>query len=172
MNAMNDHAVCALPDATVASNATAKMSFSKIGNNYETFDHANILIHTGTSATTSATFTTMKLSESDSVTSASSMTDIVALTGGTVTSASVGFVLPGESTSSAISGGGNVVEFQLDLRKRKKYVGLSITPGQSLVCGATALLSKASESQDTTTDMTITNNSATNAVGAETLVRL
>ena len=165
MIAMNDKAMCAIPIATVATNATAKMSFSKIGNNGEKFDYANILVHVGTSATTSAVMSTLKVSESDSVSSVSSMTDIVALTGGTATSTSVGFVIP---TSHA--GGGNLVELRIDLRKRKKYLGLSLTPGQSLILGATALLSRASESQDTTTDAQISNLESTSAVSVGKLV--
>lgn len=162
----NDKAQCVIPIATVATNATQKMSFSKIGNNGESFDHANIVIHVGTSATTSAVMATLKLSESDTVTSVTSMTDIVALTGGTETSTSVGFVIPTEQEN-----GGNLIEFMLDLRKRKKYLGLTLTPGQSLIQGATALLSRASESQDTTTDMQISNLENTDAVSISKLVR-
>ena len=154
----NDNAQCVIPVATVATNATAKMSFSKIGNSGETFDYANILVHVGTSATTSAVMSTLKLSESDSVTSVTSMTDIVAFTGGTQTSTSVGFVIP-----TAQAGGGNLVAFQVDLRNRKKYLGLTVTPGQSLVCGATAILSKSSESSDSTTDARISNLESTSA---------
>ena len=165
MISSNDKAICALPVASVASTATAVLTFSKLGNAAEEFRYANILFHVGTSATTSAVMTTLKLTESDTVTNASSQTAIVALTGGTVTSSSVGFVIP-----TALAGGGNLVEFQLDLRKRKKYVGLSATPAQTLVLGATALLSRASESQDTTTDMQISNLEATTATGVELLV--
>lgn len=161
----NDNAKCAIPIATVATNATAKLSFSKIGNGGERFDYANILVHVGTSATTSAVLSTLKLSESDTVTSVSSMTDIVAFTGGTATSTSVGFVIP-----TAQAGGGNLVELRVDLRNRKKYVGMTVTPGQSLILGATALLSRASESQDTTTDMQLSNLESTSAVSVGKLV--
>ena len=91
---LNNKAQCVIPIATVATNATAKMSFSKVGNSGESFDYANILVHVGTSATTSAVMSTLKLSESDTVTSVTSMTDIVAFTGGTATSTSAGFVIP------------------------------------------------------------------------------
>jgi hypothetical protein len=141
------------------------MSFSRIGNNGEKFDYANILIHAGTNASTSAIFSTLKLSEDDSTTSVTSMTDITDFTGGTATSTSVGFVLPTGKT-----GGGNLVEFRVDLRKRKKYLGLTITPGQTLVCGATALLSRPSQSVDSVADMKITNNESTAAEGVSKLV--
>ena len=161
----NDKAMCVIPLATTATNATAKMSFSKIGNGGEKFDYANILVHVGTSATTSAVMTTIKLSESDTASSVSSMTDIVAFTGGTATSSTVGFVIP-----TAQAGGGNLVEFRVDLRKRKKYVGLSLTPAQGLILGATAMLSRASESQDTTTDAQISNLESTSATSVGKLV--
>ena len=162
---LNDKAMAVIPIATVATNATSKLSISNIGNNGESYDYANILIHVGTSATTSAVLSTLKLSESDTVTSVTSMTDIVAFTGGTATSTSAGFVIP-----TAQAGGGNLVEFRVDLRKRKKYLGLTVTPGQSLILGATAELSRASESQDTTTDMQISNLESTSAVSVGKLV--
>jgi len=165
MISSNDKAMCVLPIASVATNATAYLSFSRLGNSAEKFDYANILFHVDTSATTSAVMTTLNLKESDTVTSPSSMTAIVALTGGTVTSSSVGFVIP-----AAQAAGGNLVEFQLDLRKRKKYVGLTATPAQTLILGATALLSRASESQDTTTDMQLSNLANTSAVSVGLLV--
>jgi len=165
MISSNDKAMCVLPIASVATNATAYLSFSRLGNSAEKFDYANILFHVGTSATTSAVMTTLNLKESDTVTSPSSMTAIVALTGGTATSSSVGFVIP-----AAQAAGGNLVEFQLDLRKRKKYVGLTATPAQTLILGATALLSRASESQDTTTDMQLSNLANTSAVSVGLLV--
>jgi hypothetical protein len=165
MISSNDKAMCVLPIASVATNATAYMSFSKVGNGGEKFDYANILFHIGAAATTSAVMTTLKLTESDTVTSASSMSAIVALTGGTATSSSVGFVIP----TAQVAGGG-LVEFQLDLRKRKKYLGLTATPAQTLVIGATALLSRASESQDTTTDKRISNLANTTAVSVGKLV--
>ncbi|MDD4890977.1 MAG: hypothetical protein PHU85_13735 [Phycisphaerae bacterium] len=84
------------------------------------------------------------------------MSAIVALTGGTATSASVGFVIP----TTALAGGG-IVEFQIDLRDRKRYLGLSITPGQSLVVGAHADLFRSRESKDTAATRTLTNSGAT-----------
>jgi len=161
----NNKAQCVIPTDSVATNATAEMSFSRVGNNGETFDYANILVHVGTSSTSSAVMSTLKLAESDDTTVASSMTDIVAFTGGTETSTSAGFVIP---TSQA--GGGNLVEFQVDLRKRKKYLSLNMTPGQTLVCGATALLSRASESQDSTSDMQISNLESTSATSIGKIV--
>jgi len=149
----NNKAMCSIVPQTVATSATAKMSFSRVGNNGETFDFANVVVSCGTNATTSAVYSTLKFVESDTVTSVSSMSAITDLTGGTATSTSVGFVLPTDD----LENGGNI-EFRIDLRKRKKYVGLAITPGQSLVLAANAHLHSPSKSIDSADDAALTNN--------------
>jgi len=121
------------------------------------YDQANIYVQLGTHATNGTTVATCKISESDTVTSISSMTDVVALTGGTVTSATVGFVLP----LVAAAGYGTVVEFQIDLRKRKRFLALEITPGATTVhVGALGRLTRSKESADTAAEKAVagTNN--------------
>lgn len=151
MRPMDNKAHVATIPASVATNATQSMSFDTSG-----YDFANVKVLCSTNATTSAVFSTLKWSESDTVTSPSSQTDIVALTGGTATSTSVGFVLP----TSGITGGGVAVEFQIDLRKRKKYLGVQATPGQALTVGIVADLDK-DQSADTTTTKAESNLVAT-----------
>ena len=74
--------------------------------------------------TTGNYISTCKWAESDDSTDVSSMTDIVALTGGTsVVSGSTGWIWP---PSSSI-GRGAVFQFNIDLRKRKKYIALLFT---------------------------------------------
>jgi hypothetical protein len=146
--------------ASVATNATQTLSFDTSG-----YDFANATVVIGTNATTSAVFSTLKWSESDTVTSPSSQTDIVALTGGTATSTSVGYVLP----TTGVAGGGVAVEFQLDLRKRKKYLGLQWTPGQTLVGGVDVRLTK-DISADTTTEKTESNVAATSVASCGAIV--
>jgi hypothetical protein len=157
---MDRNKVCNLPPASVATNATAKMAFDTKG-----LERANVRISMPTSATTSAVYTTLKWSESDTVTSVSSMTDIVALTGGTATSTSAGFVLP---TSATLENGG-VVEFQIDLRARKRYMALSITPAQTQILGVVADF-EANESGDTTTEKKITNYESTSAAAIANII--
>jgi hypothetical protein len=149
--------------ASVATNATQSLSFDTSG-----FDFANAKVLVGTNVTTSAVFTTLKWSESDTVTSPSSMTDIVALTGGTATSASAGFVLP---TGTAIEGGGVAAEFQMDLRNRKKYVGCQVTPAQdpSLIVCIDCDLTK-DISADSTTTKAVTNLAATSVSSCAKIV--
>ena len=148
--------------ATVATNATQKLTFDTSG-----FDTANVKVLVGTNATTSATFTSMAWSESDTVTNVSSMTSIASLTGGTATSSTVGFVLPGAAGTAL--GGGVACEFQIDLRNRKKYLGLEVTPAQSLVFGVVADLTK-DQSADTTTEKTESNIESTSVTSCAKIV--
>jgi len=148
MNEANSGALILMPAASCATNATQGISFSKLTTGVEPFDHANIYVLMGTHATNGSRLGTLKLSESDTATSPTSMTDIVAFTGGTATSSTIGFVIP----TAASVGPGAVIEFQVDLRKRKKYVGLQITPGTTTIqIAVLARLSRAKESADTAT---------------------
>lgn len=99
-------------------------------------------------STTNNYFGTIKWAESDTSTDVTSMTDIVALTGGTATSSTVGWVWPNYASASKAT----VVEFNIDLRKRAKYIGLIIN-GPSLqaagwIAGSGDLVS-AEQSADT-----------------------
>jgi Trk-type K+ transport system membrane component len=147
--------------ASVATNATQSLSFDTSG-----FDFANAKVLVGTSATTSAVFTTLKWSESDTVTSPSSQTAIVALTGGTATSTSVGFVLP----TAAIAGGGVAAEFQIDLRKRKKYLGCQVTPAQASQVVAICVDLTKDQSADSTTTKAESNLAATSVSSCAKIV--
>jgi hypothetical protein len=156
-----------VPTASVATNATQTLTFSKVGNSNEVFDRAVVSVNIGTVATNSAVFNTCKISESDD-TVATNFSDVVALTGATATSTAAGFVFP---TGSQIEGGGKAVEFQIDLSKRKKYLKLQVTPLQKAApMYSEAALFRASESADTTTDKKIENLAATNAVGCAKIV--
>lgn len=152
MRPVHNKAHVASAPASVATNATQVLTFDTSG-----YDFANIKVIKGTHTTTSACFSTLKITESDTVTNAASQTAIVALTGGTATSTSVGFVVP---SATQMAAGGVAVEFQVDLRNRKKYLGLSITPGQSMIVCAVADLTK-DQSADTTTEKTESNIEAT-----------
>jgi len=158
INANDSSKVIFLPAS--AGSAAQYMSFDAKG-----FDQANIEMIFGSYTTTTAIIAAMKLSESDTVTSASSMTDIVAFTGttNTVTDATCGFVIPAVATS----GGGGAVEFQVDLRKRKRYIGLTYTgsSSQTSMCAAMARLSRAESSCDTAAQKTTSNKAATNVTG-------
>lgn len=145
----NNFAVSYMPLATCATNATQTMSFDTKG-----YEYLNCYVLLNTHATNGTTIQTLKFSEHDSTTTVASMTDIVALTGGTATSASVGYVLP----TVAVAGTGGTIEFQIDLRARKRYLGLSITHGATtMYTGALALLSRAKDAPSGTTNRSESN---------------
>jgi len=143
----NEGKLINMPAASAATTATQSMVIDGKG-----YDHCNIYVNIGTHATNGTTLATCKVTESDTLTSISSQSAIVALTGGTVTSSSVGFVLP----TVAAAGPGTIVEFQIDLRKRKRYIGLQITPGATTVLvGAIARLTRSKESADTVAEKAV-----------------
>jgi len=147
------------PAAAVATNASHTLVFDKTG-----YDHANIYLIVGTHATNGGDLATVKLVEHSSVTVATSMTAIAAFTGGTATSTSVGFVIPGD----AETGAGCVFEFQVDLTKRKKKMALIATmSAETLEFASIAVLTRAKISADTTTKkmgITVHSNTSTNLV--------
>ena len=141
MSVPNHGAIVILPSSTAATTATHEMSFDSSGH-----DHAVITVMVGTHATDGESIEVLKFSESDTVTSPTSMTDIVALTGGTATSTSVGFVI----NDASELGPGAIIEFDIDLRRRKKFIGLSITPGTTTMqIAAIGQLVRSKESADT-----------------------
>lgn len=144
-------AIVMMPACTVASNASHTMSFATPG-----YGHANIYIVVGTHATNGTTLQDVHLAESDTVTSATSMTTITAFAMSAATSTSIATALPAVATL----GLGGVIEMQVDLRKRKKYLGLVITPGTTTVnVAAVAVLSREAESADSYTEKSgVTNN--------------
>lgn len=87
-------------------------------------DQYNVLVAVGSHDTQTAAITAIVVSDSDTVTSASSQTAIAALSSGTATSTSASNILP----LGAVQGvGGNVNELHIDLRKRKRYVGIEVS---------------------------------------------
>jgi ABC-type thiamin/hydroxymethylpyrimidine transport system permease subunit len=164
MRNVDNASLVLLPPAATATNATKYFSFDRAG-----FDQANIFVVIGTHTTTTAVVTGVKISESDTLTSASSMTDIAALCASNTTSTSAVNAVP----AGSVQGLGAVMEFQLDLRKRKRYVGGSITADTvaTAVVSVLALLSRSGESKDSTTTKSLPLNLAnTNTVGCASLI--
>lgn len=144
------------PPASVASTATTTCLFDTVG-----FDYAIIDILSGTQSTTDAAITTIRVYEADTDTNTSSFSAVVALTGGTVTGSTVGFVIP----AVTVTGLGAGIQLQIDLRKRKRYLRLNMTPGTTLVMGAVVELSRAERARLTAANKSITNYGATAATG-------
>ena len=89
-------------------------------------DQLNVLVSCGTHNSATEAIDTISVYESDTVTVATSMTLIASLSSGTATSTSASNILP---TAAVMALGGNVQEIQIDLRKRKKYVGIAVISG-------------------------------------------
>jgi ABC-type thiamin/hydroxymethylpyrimidine transport system permease subunit len=154
----NEGAMVILPPAATLTNATQSMSFDRAG-----FDQANIMVIVGTHTTTTAVITGLKIAESDTITSATSMTDIAALCASNTTSTSAVNAIP----IGAIQGlGGVITEFQIDLRKRKKYVGLMIAADTVATAIASVIvrLTRGGTSKDTAAQKSLPLNLASTAV--------
>lgn len=151
-----------MPAASAATTATQSMVFSRAGHDYATIE---VLI--GTHATNEAAIGTLKITEHDSSTDITDHSDIVAFTGGTATSTSAGFVIPGAATV----GFGAIVQFQIDLRKRKKILALQITPGTTTMqIGAIATLTRSAQSADTAAQKSVTNSVLTDITSVARIV--
>jgi len=151
---------------STSATASSALSFDTSGQ-----DQANVYVGVGSHTTTTAAITAITVAESDTATAPSSMTAIAALSSGTATSATVSNVLP----IGAVQGlGGIVNELQIDLRKRKKYVGVTVVSAVVAVSPITtqARLTRSEQSADTAAqkagiDLTATSVSGCMAVIAD-----
>lgn len=126
--------------ASVATNGTHTVLIDTLG-----FDNADISLCLGTAAATTAA-TVCKVAESDT-TDATAFSDIVSATGGTATSATVGFVIPARSNTD----GAETYQFNINTGGRKRYLKPSFTPGSATVTAVSATLTRAGVSPTTTT---------------------
>ena len=110
------------------------------------------------SASAATQVDTLSIREDDTVPTAfTDMSAIVALTGAAATSTSAGFVLP--TPNSAVE---NNYRFKIDLKGRKRYVGINFTPGVTTRVACNAYLWRGNEgaNQATSTDATATVTTA------------
>ena len=132
--------ICLIPPVTAAAAASTTVGgVDTLGYDYCTIDVICASIPTGTDV-----MTYLQVCESDTVLP-TAYTDgdvIVALTGGTHTSATAGFVLPGLSTCTVVPIGTDL-RLNIDLRGRKRYLGLLVTPAVTTNLTAVAMLSRA-----------------------------
>ena len=112
------------------------------------FDYCVLALIAGTGDAASTAVSTLQVCESD--------TDPTAYTGGTAvtncvgaaaTSTSAGFVLPALSSSAQ-----NIYQMNIDLRGRKRYLGLNFAPEKQTVgVGCVAVLMRAENSEEIAT---------------------
>ena len=139
----NEGSLVILPPAASLTNATQRMSFDRDG-----FDQANVYVISGTQATQTAVITGITVGDHDTDTSASNMTAIGALTCSNTTSTAAINAIPAVAYQKL---GGIVTEFQIDLRKRKRYIGISVHADTvvTAVISAVARLTRAAENLGT-----------------------
>ncbi len=89
--------------------------------------------------------TVLKITEGDT-TVLSDAAAIVEFTGGTATSTSVGFVIATANTSAT-----TLTTFNIDLRGRKRYLFLSVSPATTQINGAWGVLGRGQEAPSTAT---------------------
>lgn len=109
------------------------------------FDYLSLDVALGTADTTAHQPTVLKLSESDDTTT--TVTDILAFTGGTQVGTSVGFVIPAGDTSNA-----TIIKMNVDLKKRKRYLRLALTAATVQLISVTANLLIPEQSPVSATD--------------------
>jgi hypothetical protein len=118
----------------LTNGATATASIDRLG-----FDFASIDLIMGTANVVSNKPSTLKISESDDLTT---YNDVTALVGGGVG----GFTIPNADTSNP-----NVYRLNVDCRGRKRYLKLSVTPLTTQEVVMAARLLRAKEVPTTTT---------------------
>jgi len=112
--------VVATPPGTCATNATHVLSIDRTG-----YDYATFVVNPGTFATDGETFRTITLKESDTSTVHTSQTTVTGANFAATTSTSATSSMPAVTEL----GLGSLVILGVDLRKRKKYVSVGVTPG-------------------------------------------
>jgi len=133
IHAQDSKGAVLIKPASIATNGTSTGKVDCRG-----FDYLTIDVIADTAAAVTNKPTVLKLSEADGT----SYADIVACTGGTVTSASVGFVFASMGTSASQI----YTRFHLDLHKRKRYIKASVTSGTAaLIWCVTGNLTRAGE---------------------------
>ena len=129
-----------LPPVVGTAGSSHDMSFDTIG-----FDYCVIDVLMGTHNTAAYQLQEIVVSESDTVTSATSQTQIVALSSSVATSASHAYAIPAQSATAV----GSLLTIQFDLKDRKRYIGLYLlkhATDPSAVVAAVARLSRGEES--------------------------
>lgn len=144
MISAQDEGLVHLPPASFSNAGTALMSFDRKG-----YDYATIYVSVGALATNAATLTVISLTDCDTT---------VVSNFATFTGSSVG----GDWAVASL--GSSIGKFQVDLRKRKRYLALNITNATTtVIIGAIARLTRGGVSHDTATEQSVSNISNTTA---------
>lgn len=120
-----------IADVSTTNGATASGLIDTLG-----YKSLHLGVAQATSNSTSNKLTVCKVTESD--TSNGTFSAIPSLTGGTATSTSVGFVIPAAITS----GGPQLYLLNADLRGRKRWLKLELSPVTTQILGAWGMLGR------------------------------
>ena len=144
INAQNV-ALVHLPPVEKSNAGTALLSFDRAG-----FDYLTMAVSFGALATNAATLAVISLTDCDT----------------TVVSSFATFTGSSVASSWAVASlGQSVGIFQVDLRKRKRYMALNITNATTtVVIGAIGMLSRASQSNDTAAEQSVAVIGNTSAI--------
>ena len=146
----NAKSVVLFANATIASDSTTTFRFDTLGFKYSVVD----IVQAATATNTTTKFGVLKITEAD-VTSSSSATAIVALTGttNTVTDATNGFVINAHTNTT-----GGVTKLFINHVGRKRYLFLTIQGGAShSTITAKAELYQAEQSPDSASERGLTS---------------
>lgn len=139
----------------------APASYSAAGTSVFTFDtrgfrECEVDVIFGALATNGGVPSVCRITESD----ATVISNFTTITGGS-------------ATLAAAALGESVVKFQIDLRKRKRYLNLDLTNGTTaLVIGAVARLKRPETAKYTAAQQSITNLSSTSTTAVNQIVRI
>jgi len=122
-----------VPTTAITAASTANWGFVDT----KGYDYLSIAL-VEMSASASTQLGGLRIRESDTLPTAfTDLTAIVALTGAAATSTSAGFALPYPNSASAQ---GNIYKANIDLKGRKRYIGLDYIPSVTTQAAAVALL--------------------------------
>ena len=128
-------------------------------------DQLNLYVFCGSHDSATEAIDTIFCYESDTVTVATSMTKIAALSSASATAATTDNLLP---TAAVMALGGMIQELQVDLNKRKKFFGISVQQGivtAGAPFGVIARLTRNEQSADSATQKDQEDLGATNISG-------
>ena len=124
---------------TMTSAGTVFGQVDTIGYNFLAID-----LEAGTGEAAATAVDTLRVCESDTDSAMTAYTDgapVTAFVGAAATSTSAGFVLPALSSTKK-----NIYRFNIDLRGRKRYVGVNFAPvKQTVGVGAKAIMARAED---------------------------
>ncbi len=148
-----------IPPQTVAAASTTTCRLDTQG-----YDYATISVTGGATATDTLLMTFVQISESETTPTAyTDGTVIVPFVGGTATSATAGFVLPGQSSSTVIPIG-STFQFNADLTRRKRFLIVLVTPANTMALGVHAVMSRAQNGPAAQAEAAYTNSTRSSLV--------